>query len=264
MASRRERTDAGRGARGLGAMPSARAWPVAKGCETRGPPMNAPPSARLWPYLAPYGVLLGLAELGRWLPALEVPLRTGRVVVPALLVALAWRSGAYPELRRAAGRARLLDVGFGLTIAALWVAPYLAWPELPRGPRFDPALLGAEHRATWLTLRLAGFALVSPLVEELFVRSFLHRVVEAWPHWRAFGTKRVGQPHALAFGITSAWFALSHVPWEWWVAVPTALALNGWLYLRGNLRALWLAHAVTNAAIAALVTFGPWDLWEFL
>jgi CAAX prenyl protease-like protein len=226
--------------------------------------MNAPRSARLWPYAAPYVVLVGLAELGRWLPALEVPLRIGRVVVPALLVALAWQAGAYPELRREAGRAGPADVGAGLAVAVLWVAPYLVWPDLPRGAPFAPALLGAEHHGAWLALRLTGFALVSPLVEELFVRSFLHRVVEAWPRWREFGERRIAQPHALAFTVTSLWFTLSHVPWEWWVAAPTALLLNLWLYARGNLCSVWLAHAVANAAIGGLVVLGPFELWAFL
>jgi CAAX prenyl protease-like protein len=221
--------------------------------------------ARLWPYLAPYGVLLGLAELGNWLPALDTPLLAGRVVLPALLLLLAWRSGAYVELRSAvAGSARVRDVLFGLGIAAFWLGPYLLWPELPRGEAFDPDRLGPDRRGAWLALRLCGFVLVSPLVEELFVRSFLHRVVEAWPSWADFALRPVARAHALAFAVTSVWFTLSHVPWEWWVAAPTGALLNLWLYQRGNLRSVWLAHSVANAAIGALVVFGPYELWAFL
>ena len=220
--------------------------------------------ARLWPYVAPYGVLVGLAELGNWLPALEVPLLAARVVLPAALLALAWRSGAYAELRAKRGAARLGDVAFGLGIAALWLAPYLLWPDLPRGDPFDPDRLGAEWRELWLALRLAGFVLVSPLVEELFVRSFLHRVAEVWPHWAAFAQRPVGHANARAFGVTWLWFTLSHLPWEWWVAAPTGALFNLWLYRRGNLRSVWLAHAVANAAIGALVVAGPYRLWAFL
>ena len=226
--------------------------------------MKPPIAARLWPYLAPYGALVGLAELGRWLPALQVPLLALRVVLPALLVALAWRSGAYAELRRGSGAARLSDVALGLAIAALWLAPYVLSPELPRGAPFDPERFGAERRSAWLALRLAGFVLVSPVVEELFVRSFLHRAVESWPRWMAFAERAVGQPQARAFVFTVAWFTLSHLPWEWWVAVPTGALLNAWLYYRGNLRSVWLAHAVANATIGALVVLGPWNLWAFL
>ena len=220
--------------------------------------------ARLWPYVAPYGALLALAELGRWLPGLGAPLLAARVVLPAGLLWIAWRQGAYAELRRGARRAGLSDVVFGLGIAALWVGPYLLWPALPRGEPFDPDLLGPARRDAWLALRLGGFVLVSPLVEELFVRSFLHRVVESWPRWTEFAQLEIGRPHALAFTVTSVWFLLSHVPWEWWVAAPTGALFNAWLYQRGNLRSVWLAHVVANGAIGALVVLGPAGLWAFL
>jgi CAAX prenyl protease-like protein len=221
-------------------------------------------STRLWPYLAPYLALVGLAELERWLPGLAAPLLAARVVLPAALLWIAWRGGAYPELRGALRALRSRDVGFGLGIAALWLAPYLLWPALPRGEPFDPELLGPERRTFWLALRVSGFVLVSPLVEELFVRSFLHRAAEVWPDWMTFGSRAVGQRHTRAFIVTTLWFMLSHAPWEWWVALPTGALFNLWLYRRGQLGSVWLAHAIANAAIAALVVGGPGGLWSFL
>jgi CAAX prenyl protease-like protein len=221
---------------------------------------------RAWPYLAPYAVLLVCAELGRWLPAAAEPsLLALRVLLPAVLLGIAARRGAFPELAggpSAAGAA--LDVGFGVAIAALWLAPYLLWPDLPRGEPFDPDALGESLRPAWLGLRLLGFVLVSPLVEELFVRSFLHRAAEGWPDWAGFWQRPLARPQRFAFLVTVLWFTLSHAPWEWWVAIPTAALLNAWLYLRGRLRSVWIAHAVANATIGALVAFGPGSLWSFL
>jgi len=218
---------------------------------------------RAWPYLAPYAVLLTCAELGRWLPAAwEPPLLALRVFAPALVLVVAWRRGAFPELR--AGLAVWRDVAFGLAIAALWFAPYLLVPSLPRGTPFDPDALGSDWRPAWVALRLTGFVAVSPLVEELFVRSFLHRAVETWPRWREFGARPVGQAQRTAFLATVAWFTLSHASWEWWVALPTGALLNGWLYRRGQLRSVWIAHAAANGAIGAAVALGPWNLWAFL
>jgi len=221
---------------------------------------------RAWPYLAPYAALLTCAELGGWLPkAFTPPLLALRVLVPALLVGLAWRSGAFPELRPGPrGREVWHDVAFGLAIAALWLAPYLLVPRLPRGAGFDPNALGAGGRTAWIALRLVGFVAVSPLVEELFVRSFLHRAAEVWPEWRAFAARPIGRPQPRAFLVTAAWFTLSHQPWEWWVALPTGALLNAWLYRSGRLRSVWLAHAVANGAIGGLVALGPFDLWAFL
>jgi CAAX prenyl protease-like protein len=226
--------------------------------------MNSAMPGRLWPYLAPYGALVGLAELGGWLPALAAPLLAARVVLPALLVLVAWRLGAYPELAAPQRRIRPQDAALGLAVAALWLAPYLLWPALPRGAPFDPDALGPELRPAWLALRLVGFAVVSPLVEELFVRSFLHRAVEAWPAWPDFARLPLGRPHGAAFVVTLVWFALSHAPWEWWVALPTGAIFNLWLYRRGSLASVWLGHAVANAAIGALVALGPFELWAFL
>lgn len=220
--------------------------------------------SRVWPYLAPYGVLLLLAELGNRLPALEAPLLAARVILPAVLLLVAWRRGAYAELRRGLGAVGALDVVFGLALAALWLGPYLLWPALPRGERFDVDVLGESGRPLWIALRVTGFVLVSPLVEELFVRSFLHRAVEAWPDWRDFFRRPLAHAQPLAFGVTVLWFLLSHVPWEWWVAAPTGVLLNLWLYRRRQLASVWLAHAVTNGAIAALVVLGPFELWAFL
>ncbi len=227
-------------------------------------PRRDPMHAGFWPYLAPYLALLGLAELQRWLPGAEVPLLAARVVLPGALLLLAWRRGAYPELQGLRQALRPRDVACGLAIAGLWLAPYLLWPALPRGEPFDPERLGPDGRTLWIALRVSGFVGVSPLVEELFVRSFLHRAAEAWPDWQAFGARSLAQPHARAFLVTTLWFTFSHVPWEWWVALPTGALLNGWLYQRGRLASVWLAHAVANAAIAALVVWGPGDLWAFL
>jgi CAAX prenyl protease-like protein len=221
---------------------------------------------RAWPYLAPYAVLLACAELARWLPAsADAPLLALRVLLPAALLGVAARRGAFPELAPGPSAAgAVLDVGFGLAIAALWLAPYLIWPTLPRGEPFDPDALGESLRPAWMALRLLGFVAVSPLVEELFVRSFLHRVAEGWPDWASFWQRPLAQPHRFAFLVTGIWFTLSHAPWEWWVAIPTAALLNGWLYLRGQLRSVWIAHAAANFAIGGLVAYGPWSLWSFL
>jgi CAAX protease family protein len=219
---------------------------------------------RLWPYLAPYGVLVGLAQLGSWLPSLEAPLLAARVALPALLLGEAWRRGAYAELRGSAATLGLSDVAFGVAIAVLWVAPYLLFAGLPRGEAFDPDTLGPDRRALWIALRVVGFVLVSPLVEELFVRSFLHRAAEGWPDWREFARFRIGRFQQRAFTVTVLWFTASHLPWEWWVAAPTGALFNLWLYRRGRLANVWLAHAITNGVIAAAVLLGPVELAPFL
>ncbi len=215
------------------------------------------------PYLVPYAVFLAFVQLESLAPTLLKPMFVLRVLAPALLIAGYWRSGAYPELRGyRVGARTLLDLAAGLAIAALWVGPYLAFPSLPRGEPFAPELLGADPRA-WLGLRLFGFALVTPFVEELFVRSFLLRFAEVFEAGD-FRAEPVARFALRGFVVTVLWFTLTHAPWEWWVALPSGIAFNAWLYWRGHLAACVVAHAAANAAIWALVVFGPIPLWEFL
>lgn len=222
-----------------------------------------PPGA--WPYLGPYAAFLALVALAGWLPGAAPELFVLRALVPAALLAWFWRSGAYRELSGFRADARVIaDVACGLAIAALWVAPYLLAPSLPRGEPFDPALLGAGHEALALALRLAGFALVTPFVEELFVRSFLLRFAEVAGGEGDFRALPIAHFAWRGFFVTLLWFTFSHESWEWWVALPTGALLNAWLYWRGHLMACVIAHAAANAAIWTLVVLGPAPLWEFL
>jgi CAAX prenyl protease-like protein len=218
-----------------------------------------------WPYLAPYGLFLMLVELGNRLPGPSLALIALKILVPAGLLLYFARQGAYPELSGYRLRAgTLADVAVGLGIAALWVGPYLVFPALGRGEPFDPDVLGADRASLVLAARLVGFAAVTPFVEELFVRSFLHRYLEVWRSGADFRDQPIARYTPIAFIGTVVWFTLTHAPWEWWVALPTGVVFNLWLYRRGQLGAVVVAHATANAAIWLLVVLGEFDLWPFL
>lgn len=216
------------------------------------------------PYVAPYGLFLALVQLQAALPSAAAPLFALRVAAPAALLAFFWRRGAYGELRGYRGGAgAAADVAVGVALAALWIAPYWAAPALPRGEPFDPGLL-AGSKAMTLGLRLLGFAAVTPFVEELFVRSFLLRFVDAERSGGDFRREPIGRFAWPSFFVTTVWFTASHAPWEWWVALPTGVALNLWLVRRRQLGACVVAHATANAAIWGIVVLGPGSFWELL
>lgn len=222
-----------------------------------------------WPYLGPYALFLALVEIGGrlpesvagwWLPV--------KVVLPALLLAYFVARGRLPELRgyRPGPLGALLDIGCGVLIAVLWVAPFLVFSSLPRaeaGDAFDPDQLGASLRGLVLGVRLIGFAGVTPFVEELFVRSFLIRFVEVYGSGGDFRKVPIGRFGWASFIVTVLWFVFTHVRWEWPVALVAGVIFNLWLYRRRHIGSVIVAHAAANASIWIWVVALGGD-WIFL
>ena len=124
------------------------------------------------------------------------------------------------------------------------------------GTGFDPT--GADGRIDPLVagLRLASLALVVPLMEELFWRSFLMR----WFDAPAFAFADPRRTSARAFILVAALFALEH---DLWLAGLFAGIVYNWLHVRTG--GLWIpvvSHAVTNGALGIWVLgTRSWHLW---
>jgi CAAX prenyl protease-like protein len=105
-------------------------------------------------------------------------------------------------------------------------------------------------------LRLAGLALVVPIMEELFWRSFLLR----WIDNPDFLEASPSQVSLRAQVITAALFALEH---QQWLAGFIAGLVYGWLYrCSGKLWVPVLAHAVTNGVLGIYILYsGEWRFW---
>ena len=105
-------------------------------------------------------------------------------------------------------------------------------------------------------VRLAGAALVVPVMEELFWRSFVMR----WIHQPDFLKVAPAESGLKALAISSVLFALEH---HLWFAGLLAGLAYGWLYMRsGNLWVPTLSHAVTNGVLGIWVLHtGSWQFW---
>ena len=134
--------------------------------------------------ILPFGVFIAFLVLGDLLAWLGVaratllwlyPLQTGAVL--ALLLVL-WRR--YDELHRFTLSIPqvLLDAGVGAAVTVLWVLLDASWMIAGSGPGYDPRVDGRIDPLL-ATLRLGGAALVVPIMEELFWRSFLMRWMSA-------------------------------------------------------------------------------------
>ena len=233
-----------------------------------------------WPYLTPLLSFLALLELGRRVgPTLGPAFSVASVLVPlAILLYHAARNG-YPELRqppRGGALGLAGDVGVGLFGAALWIAPYLWFPALRPEPggAFDATKFGEQHVWFALSLRAFGYAVVTPFVEEIFVRGWLARYADVFDRNEDFRDVPIGRYSLRSFATVVLFFTASHMTWEWPVAIAWIVLTQLWFYQRKNLLSLVLVHAVSNLAIFAFVLLAngklfdaggePIDLWFFL
>jgi len=201
--------------------------------------------------------LRGLASEGawgfdaRWIYAVSV------LGVAALLVFFRREFGElarplWPDLRELA-----LAGTAGVVVFVLWIhldQPWMRLGEATAG--FRP--VDAQGDLVWplVAVRWMGAALVVPLMEELFWRSFLMRWIDS-PRFQTVPPQRVSLRALL---LSSFVFMLAHTLWL--AAIIAALAY-AWLYIRtGKLWVAVLAHAVTNGLLGAWVVFtGNWGFW---
>jgi len=169
-----------------------------------------------------------------------------------------WRD--YGELARqnwpTPGEAAL-SVVTGVIVFALWVrldAPWMQLSEPTAG--FLPIDLQGQPIWPLIVLRFIGAAIIVPLMEELFWRSFLMRWIEQ-SSFAQVDPRRVGLK---ALVLSTFVFMLAHTLWL--AAIVAGLAY-AWLYRRtGKLWTAVIAHAVTNALLGIwVVNTGQWQFW---
>lgn len=218
-------------------------------------------SRAAWARILPFGAYIFFIILGdmlertglsraelRWL----YPVQIG---VVALLLAVSWRR--YHELRAPLpGAAQLLvSVLTGVAVLILWINLDAPWMTVGSSPGYDPRSNG-ELDWMLVAIRIAGAALVVPVMEELFWRSFVMRWVDA-ADFEALEPARVG---IKGFLVSVVLFGFEHNLWLAGIVAGVAYSL---LYMRHrNLWSAVIAHAVTNGLLGAyVVATGSWAFW---
>ena len=145
----------------------------------------------------------------------------------------------------------------GVVAFGLWAA---FEPASTESSRMLDSTVGALPRGqawAWVALRVIGSVAIVPLAEELAFRGYLTRRLIAID----FESLPVGQFSWLAWLLSSAAFGLLHGRWIAGTLVGLLYALA--MYRRGKLGDAVVAHAVTNAMIAATVlATGDWSMWS--
>jgi CAAX prenyl protease-like protein len=226
----------------------------------------SPAAARVLPF-GVYIMFLGgmaighsLAEvlptLGRMMPGLELwhyPVKT--LAVAALLLAF-WPR--YEELRgRAIASTAQVAVAcaVGIGVYAMWIHLDRSWAVLGTAPGYNP-FSGGHMGIPLAVIRMLGAAIVVPVMEELFWRSFLLRYLIT----PQFQSVPIGAFSWMSWSVTIVLFGFEHYLW-------LAGMVAGLIYtlLCYHTRSLWpaiVAHGVTNFCLGVhvLVT-GEWHWW---
>lgn len=187
----------------------------------------------------------------RWFYALQVGVVT---------VALALFARHYVELFSAP---RLVAAQWAATLA-VGIVVFILWISLDHpllrmgsgGAGFDPRDVAGQIDWPLAMVRLCGAAVVVPVMEELFWRSFLMR----WIDRPAFLSVHPASVSLRAVLFSALLFGVEH---DLWLAGIVAGLAYGWLYVRtGNLWSPILAHGVTNLLLGLwILATGEWRLW---
>jgi hypothetical protein len=225
-----------------------------------------PTHSKPWlPYVVPMGIYLAFLFAQSDANLLWMyPVKT--LAVAAALIYF-WKR--YEELRSPmwckTGHAASGDAAYNYILAALiglaaiviWIGIDPYYPKFGKGAVFDPTTIqSAAQRNVFLAFRVFGAVIVVPVMEELFWRAFLIR----WLVNEDFKSVAVGTFTWMSFAVTVALFGAEHYQW---LAGLICGALYNWLYYkRKDVFACVVAHAVSNAALAAWVLArGDWKFW---
>ena len=197
-----------------------------------------------------------LSQLFDWLNLDEKWRYVLRVAVVSALLIYFWHD--YTELKRKPARSDFLYAGVaGLLVLIIWIFPYPDWLGGGDLQGFNPEQNETRLNAFfWMSTRILGAALLVPVMEELFWRSFVMRWFDKADFLKVSPERISGYAY---FG-SACLFALEH---HLWLAGLFAGLVYGELYK--TYRNLWIpifAHAVTNGFLGIwVVVTGNWQYW---
>jgi CAAX prenyl protease-like protein len=146
----------------------------------------------------------------------------------------------------------------GLIVFVVWIFPYPAWLVAGVDAVGVNPMQGLSdiESMLWLSTRIMGAAMVVPIMEELFWRSYIMRRYDS----QNFLSVNPETLSGFAYVGSACLFALEH---NLWLAGLFAGLVYGELYK--TYKNLWIpifAHAVTNGVLGIWVVFtGNWQYW---
>lgn len=151
----------------------------------------------------------------------------------------------YKEIKKF--RLSVLGIIAGVIIFIIWISIEAFYKRIPGNDIYNPNDLGQSFFIILVLIKLAGMVLIAPLIEELFTRSFLIRILINTKYEKV----KIGKFTWLSFIITVLFFGFSHAMWL--PGIITGIILNLLLYKTKDLSACIQSHAVANIVLAIYV-----------
>ena len=213
------------------------------------------------PYVIPFVLFLAFLALDRYLPFGAETNYAVRFFVVFAVLALFSRRVLTFTFSQFWGSAVV-----GVALFAVWVGPDVLWPAYRESWLFNNGIVGAPKSSlpvgvkaslTFITFRVLSSVVNVPVLEELFWRGWLMR----WLISRDFLKVPLGTYARQSFWLVAVLFASEHGPY-WDVGLIAGIVFNWWMIRTKSLPDCILAHAVTNACLAAYVLMrGQWQYW---
>jgi CAAX prenyl protease-like protein len=206
------------------------------------------------PYILPFLVFAIFLQIEGGFPDQHYLIYPWKSLAVAVVIACYWRR--LPSLRPGAP---LLSTLVGIIAVILWIGldPFLVHYPPPLIGR-NPFILYPPGLAwTLFTFRVLGIAVCVPIMEELFWRGFLMRMLIR----EDFTQVPLGTYTPFSFFVTTAFFAAVHGA-EWPLAVVVGLLYGAWFVKTKRLGDIMLAHGVTNLLLTLYCLVG--NDWHFL
>ncbi|GBE41848.1 MAG TPA: CAAX prenyl protease-related protein [Nitrospirae bacterium] len=144
----------------------------------------------------------------------------------------------------------------GIVVFVLWINMDWNFATFGSSEAYDPGILPGKTYYAFLAVRLAGTALVVPLFEEIFWRSFVLRYIIN----QDFIAVKIGAFTWMSFIIASLLFGSEH--YLWLAGIMAGVFYNLLLYWSRNIYVCIIAHSVTNLLLGIyVIRTGNWQFW---
>lgn len=151
----------------------------------------------------------------------------------------------------------ILSIAVGVAVFILWINMDWSFGAQGKPPGFDPTIVSDYFTLLFLIIfRVVGAAMIVPVMEELFWRSWLLRYIIN----HDFNKIQIGSFAWPSFLIATILFGLEH---NYIIAgVMAGVAYNLLLYRTKSIALCILSHSITNLALAGYVLVsGKWSFW---